>query len=104
MESDEKATPPETLELAIEPAIELKGGRYDALRLREPRVIEVRQAESHLRSSVNVETMRKFQIALIAKVADVPEPVIEGLPISTLNKAMEYLQSFMDAGQGTGRR
>lgn len=100
--SDSSELPP-TLDIALDPPLEVKGGRYDVLRLREPKTIEVRQAESHMRTSVNVETMRRYQIALVAKVADVPEPVVELMPISVLNRAVAYLMGFIEPGQGTGK-
>ena len=93
---------PAELTLELEPQIEFKGGRYDALHLREPKVIEVRQAESHLRGNFGPEQLRKYQIALIAKVANVPEPVAEALPISKLNAAWKYLRGFIEPSQETG--
>ena len=93
---------PDTLTVELKTPIELKGQRHTELVLREPRAIDVRQAESHLRASVNVETLRKYQIALIAKVAGVPEPVVEAMAITQLNEAAAYLQGFIEAGRKDG--
>jgi len=101
--ADEIDEQPAELVIEIDPPIVMKGGTYDSITLREPKVIEVRQAENHLRTNVNMETMRRFQVALVAKVAGVDEPVIEGLPISKLNQAVTYLQNFISSGQPTSK-
>jgi hypothetical protein len=90
------------LVIDVDPPVILKNGTYNELRLREPKAGEVRQAEFHLRASVNVESMRRYQIALIARVSGWPEPAVEGVPISKLNEASAFLQGFIEGGRPTG--
>lgn len=98
--AEEELSPELVLEIA--PPLVHKGGTYDSLTLREPKGIEVRQAEMALKAGVNVVTMRAYQIALVARVSGIPEPLIEQLPIRTLNRASRYLQSFIEGGAETG--
>jgi len=101
-EKDGEELPAELI-IKLDPAIELKGAKYDELKLREPRASEVRQAEGHLRSSVNVESMRRYQLALISAVTGWNLAVVECLPISKVREASDYLQRFIEGGPVTGK-
>ncbi len=95
------ALPPE-LEITLDPPLVLKGATYESIKLREPKAFEVQQAEAHLAKSVNVESLRKYGVALVSRVSGIPEAVILQLPVSKLNEATEYLQNFVDRGPRTG--
>lgn len=93
--------PPAELVITLDPPIKFNGGTYDTLALKEPRVRDVQKAEKHLRT-VNQEALRNYSVSLVTNVSELPEPVVLALPISQMNKAMQYLTSFIEAGPATG--
>ena len=86
------------LNIDLDPPITFNGGSFDRLTLTEPVGKDVQKAESTLKSGVNVESLRAYQIMLITLVSKLPRGVIEQLPIRKLNEASRYLQSFIEAG------
>jgi hypothetical protein len=94
--------PEPTLTLEISPPIKAGDREYDQLILREPKVIEVRQADMQLRNGVHPESLRNRSIHLVSRVSGTPVTVVEQLPISTLNRATAYLNGFLELGQAIG--
>lgn len=84
------------------PEIVIDSNRVDRIVLREPTGQQVQKAETELKGGVNVASMRMYQISLVSQCSGVPRQVIERLPISKLNEASRYAQSFIDAGPATG--
>lgn len=103
-ESDDSEELPASLIIPLDPPVEFKGGKYEQLTLREPNLAEVRKAETRLRNQSNVEALRAYQVALIALVAGVPEPMLDLLPIRIVEKGWRYLEFFLGGGQATGKR
>lgn len=82
--------------------IEWNHGKYDAVELREPKAKELVKALSVMKGNADTQSLVKFQIALICAVTELPEQVVEQMPISKLNEAFTYLQGFTSAGSLTG--
>jgi Phage tail assembly chaperone proteins, E, or 41 or 14 len=93
---------PITKTIVLATPIKYENQEYAQLVLREPRAKEVLQADEHIKNGMNAWTLRNRQLHLVAKVAAVPFPVIEQLPISALNNAMAYIDRFLVPGQETG--
>lgn len=93
--------PPATLELEVD--VTFHAQHITVLRLKEPTGKQMRRAEQELVSGPNAHTLRMFQMRLIAEVANVPFEVIDQVPVSKLNQAMDFLSLIMDAGRETGR-
>lgn len=94
--------PPAMLILPINPPIEFQGAKYDTLTLREPTAGQKRTASEQLRNGTNAATVNLYEIHMVSQVSAAPIAVIERLPVSTLNKAMGYIDYFLDAGRRTG--
>lgn len=93
---------PATLTITLPTAIRFDNREYQDLVLHEPSVKQVLRADEQLRHGVTPSSMRNREIHLVSLVAGVPVPVIEQLPISTLNRAMAYISPFLTDGQATG--
>ena len=93
---------PASLTLEINPPIKHAGASYDSFVLREPTIGEVRKSDRYLNGGITQESLRNRSIWLISFVSGVPVPVIESCGISTLNRAMAYLNVFLELGRGTG--
>jgi Phage tail assembly chaperone proteins, E, or 41 or 14 len=94
--------PPPTLTIELAPPIEHDGGRYEALVLREPTTGDVLLGDMQLRNGTTHENLRQRQIHIIHRVAGVPVPLVQKLPISKFNQAWVYVSAFLDAGPPTG--
>ena len=101
---DEAEPPPEATTLAIEPPIKFTGVSYAELDLREPLASEIRKARALMRTVGSLFESRRAQMALVTAVSGLPAPVIDALPIRTLNEAARLLGRFITAGRPTGKR
>ena len=77
---------------------------YTDLDIREPLGSEVRNARMLMREPGNLFESRRALMHLVTTVSGLPAPVIEALPIRTLNKAGRILGRFTMAGRATGKR
>jgi len=93
---------PRTLDLEIEPPLDVNGKTYSTLHLEEPTARMVERAESELGGNMTVHTLRKYQIALVSHGAAVPRAVIEQMRISQVRQAADFLSSFIGDGPATG--
>ncbi len=100
-----EAVTPEGDEYSIEldEPVTHRGVKYERIDLREPKLGDVRKAESHLRLGATADAIRSYQLTLVAAVSEIPYDAIEQFPISDLNKAGEWLSSFINAGRATGQ-
>ncbi len=103
-DQDEDAAPPEPETFPINPPIKWAGSEYAELDIREPLASEIRNARQLIRNSGNLFESRRAIISLVTAVSGLPAPVVEGLGISTLNKAGVLLGRFTTAGRRTGKR
>lgn len=95
---------PPTLTIELDPPIEVKGGAtYSELNLSEPLSGQVLNAEKHLKGNFGAAELRMYALTLVSQNSGVPMNVLRDYcPIGTLNKAANYLQRFIEAGQNTG--
>lgn len=93
---------PSTCTIEFGRAVRFEDKEFTQLVLREPRVKEVLQADEQLRHGVTPSSLRNREMHLVAKVAEIPFPVVEMMPITSLLKGMEYLNRFLSFGQRTG--
>jgi Phage tail assembly chaperone proteins, E, or 41 or 14 len=98
----EMTTEPRTLDIEIEPPIELNGKTYSTLHLAEPTAKMVELAEQELSASMSVHALRKYQIALVAQGSQTPLPVIQRMRISQVREAADFLSAFIGGGPQTG--
>ncbi len=94
--------PAGSMVIELDPPIEVGGGKWDRLILREPTAGEVMRAEAEMKGAVTADGVRRYQIALLSAVAGVDRRVIERLPISRLNEGWQFLAGFIEAGLKTG--
>lgn len=85
---DPKASPPAEMVIVLKKPIELGELTYTTLTLREPTAAEW-ELWSHL-SGVAAD------IAAVAVVSGVPEPVVRKLPVRQLLEGSRYLGRFLD--------
>jgi hypothetical protein len=102
IEAEDETPLTPTLDLVLDPPITFQGGKFDVLHLREPVAREVRTAEQYFKPAGSAQSVRDYQMHLIQLVASVPFPVVEALPVRTLNQAGRYLQRFIQAGPESG--
>lgn len=94
---------PSSLTIPLSPEITFGQQTFAELILREPTADQVRQAEEQLRTGPHMPSnQRQYQMHLISKVADVPYPVVQKMPIARLNVAMAFLNLFLSVGPGIG--
>ncbi|MCI1794975.1 MAG: phage tail assembly protein [Acetobacter lovaniensis] len=95
---------PETLIIPLDPPIEVKGGGcYSELSLSEPLSGQVLNAEKHLKGNFGAAELRLYALTLVSQNSGVPMSVLRDYcPIGVLNRAANYLQRFIEAGQNTG--
>lgn len=93
---------PRTLDIEIDPPLEVNGKTYSSLRLEEPTARMVERAESELGGTMTVHTLRKYQIALVSQGSGTPRAVIEQMRISQVRQAADFLSSFIGVGLPTG--
>ena len=84
------------LEVHFDPALVYNGDSYDSVTVREPTAKQVQLAEAALKQSVNVATMREYQILLVSLVAGIKRGHAEQMPISKLNQLSAFVQGFID--------
>lgn len=89
---------PETFSLQLDPPIKVKGGEVSVIELKEPRARQVRDAEARLDERLSEASATEYQMTLVRLVSDVPQEVVNELPIVALGQAMGFLQAFIDAG------
>jgi hypothetical protein len=93
---------PRTLDIEIDPPLDVNGKTYTRLHLEEPTARMVERAEAELGGNMTVHTLRKYQIALVSQGSGVPRAVIEQMRISQVREAADFLSSFIGAGPPTG--
>ena len=93
---------PQSLVVNFDRPIAYNGNQYESIELSEPTMKQLRAAYRELSNGGNAEQMAKFQIALVREVSGAPLQVVEGMPISKMNEAFDYLQGFMNAAPPTG--
>ncbi|PAK77831.1 phage tail assembly protein [Acetobacter fabarum] len=95
---------PPTLTIPLDPPIEVKGGgSYSELSLSEPLSGQVLNAEKHLKGNFGAAELRLYALTLVSQNSGVPMNVLRDYcPIGVLNRAANYLQRFIEAGQNTG--
>jgi hypothetical protein len=77
-----------------------------SLHLKEPTAKQQWMAEKELSTRIELappHQVRRFMMVLIAGVANVPQEVIDQLPITKLEEAFDFLVSLRDTGPATGR-
>ena len=87
--------------IQLDTPISKGGDECTSLTLREPKGIHVRRAEQELKET-SVESMRRYQFRLVSEVSGVKVTLIEEMPVSVVNRAASYLQSFVQADLETG--
>jgi hypothetical protein len=100
--SADPARPPPTLTIPIDPPITFNGGTYSSLTLREPTVGQKRVASEQTRHGASIPAVNLYEIHFISGVSGVPVPVVERLPVTILNRAMSYIDFFLQDGRQTG--
>ena len=96
---------PRTLDIEIEPPLELNGNVYSTLHLEEPTAHMVERAEAELAGKnyfQDLHALRKYQIALVSQASGWPRAVIERMRISQVREASDFLSIFIAGGQATG--
>lgn len=83
-----------TKTIELDPAIEVAGGTYAVLNLREPTLDEMDKA-AQLKGLSSVAM-------LISLTAGVPLAVAKKLPISVAMEASKWFEGFTEPGQETG--
>jgi hypothetical protein len=93
---------PRFLDIEIDPPIEWNGKTYSVLHLEEPTGQQIERAEAELAVSVNVHTLRKYQLAVISQASGMPRQAVEKMRISQIKQAADFLTSFTSSGPETG--
>jgi hypothetical protein len=92
---------PRTLDMDIDVTFQKK--RFTSLHLEEPTAKQLERAEIELNTtSPTAYTMRRYQIALVASVAQVPREVVLELKFSQLNEAFDFLADLLDRSRKDG--
>jgi hypothetical protein len=82
----------------IEIDVTFQKRRFTNLHLEEPTVKQIERAELELNQTNQTPyTMRRYQIALVAAVAQVPREVVGELRHSQLTEAFDFLAELLDA-------
>lgn len=90
-----------TLDLDIDVTFQKK--RFTSLHLEEPTAKQLERAEIELNTATpTAYTMRRYQIALVAAVAQVPREVVLELRFSQLNEAFDFLADLLDRSRQGG--
>lgn len=90
-----------TLDMDIDVTFQKK--RFTSLHLGEPTAKQLERAELELNTAnPTAYTMRRYQIALVASVAQVPREVILELKFSQLNEAFDFLADLLDRSPKDG--
>jgi hypothetical protein len=86
--------PPRTLDMDIDVTFQKR--RFTSLHLEEPTAKQLEKAEVELNTREPTPyTMRRYQIALIAAVAQVPREVVLELKHSQLTEAFDFLAGLL---------
>ena len=93
---------PRFLVITIDPPVEWNGKTYDELRLEEPTGKMIQKAEQELSNGANFAALRNYQFSLVSNASGVPRQAVEMMRISQIQKAADFLASFMPGGLGTG--
>ena len=89
------------LDLDIDVTFQKK--RFTSLHLEEPTAKQLERAEIELNTAnPTAYTMRRYQIALVASVAEVPREVVLELKFSQLNEAFDFLADLLDRSRKDG--
>jgi hypothetical protein len=89
-DADEEEPLPRTLDMDIDITFQKK--RFTSLHLEEPTAKQLERAELELNNAnPTAYMMRRYQIALVAAVAQVPREVVLELRSSQLNEAFDFL-------------
>ena len=90
-----------TLDMDIDVTFQKK--RFTSLHLGEPTAKQLERAELELNTAnPTAYTMRRYQIALVASVAQVPREVVLELKFSQLNEAFDFLADLLDRSRKDG--
>ena len=92
---------PETWDLELPKPLDVDGLEYTSLPLCEPSTGAQRKAQGQFRQGIGAQTMRLYQIHLVVNATGVPMKVVQRLPVSVLNTAVQYLSGFSDRGRVT---
>lgn len=93
---------PRFLVIEIDPPIEWNGKTYAEMRLEEPTGQMIAKSEQELANGANFAALRAYQFALVSNCSGVPRQAIEKMRISQIQKAADFLSSFMPGGLRTG--
>jgi hypothetical protein len=100
-DADEGESYPRTLDMDIDVTFQKK--RFTSLHFEEPTAKQLEKAEIELNTSQpNAYMMRRYQIALVAAVAQVPRDVVLELKYSELNRAFSFLSGLLDSTRQDG--
>lgn len=92
---------PRSLDMDIDVTFQKK--RFTSLHLEEPTAKQLERAEIELNTAnPTAYTMRRYQIALVANVAQVPREVILELKYSQLNEAFDFLADLLGHSRKDG--
>jgi Phage tail assembly chaperone proteins, E, or 41 or 14 len=92
---------PRTLDMDIDVTFQKK--RFTSLHLEEPTAKQLERAEIELNTTNPTPyTMRRYQIALVASVAQVPREVVLELRHSQLQDAFDFLAVLLDRSPKDG--
>lgn len=90
----EDEPPPRTLDMDIDITFQKK--RFTSLHLEEPTAKQMERAELELNNpNPTAYMMRRYQIALVAAVAQVPREVVLELKHSQLSEAFDFLAALL---------
>jgi Phage tail assembly chaperone proteins, E, or 41 or 14 len=95
--------PPRTKDLEVD--VMFKAQHITSLHLKEPTAKQQWMAERELSTRIEQappHQVRKFMMVLIGGVANVPQEVIDQLPVTKLEEAFDFLLSLRDTGPATG--
>jgi len=99
--SEEEPFVPRTLDMDIDVTFQKK--RFTSLHLEEPTAKQLERAEQELNTNQPTPyTMRRYQIALIAAVAQVPREVVLELKHSQLMEAFDFLAVLLEPSRRDG--
>lgn len=93
---------PRFLVFDIDPPIEWNGKTYSEMRLEEPTGQMIVKSEQELANGANFAALRNYQFALVSNCSGIPRQAIEKMRISQIQKAADFLSSFMPGGLRTG--
>jgi hypothetical protein len=93
-ETGEEEALPRTLDMDIDITFQKK--RFTSLHFEEPTAKQLERAELELNSAnPTAYMMRRYQIALVSAVAQVPREVVLELRSSQLNEAFDFLAELL---------